>query len=182
MQLLINLVAFKLGWLACILGGANDAPLVGTLIALAIVALHIVRSALPARELTLALIAGAIGAVWDSVLASAGLLSYASGTLFEGTAPYWIVAMWLLFATLLNQSLRWMHGRLILAAAVGAIGGPLAFFAGNRLGAVEFSDFNAAMLALAVGWGAIMPLLVYLAHRFDGVNVTALQPAVAANS
>lgn len=179
MQLLINFVAFKLGWLACVLGGANDAPMIGTLIALGIVGFHVAGSARPAQELILVATVGAIGAVWDSILASAGLLSYASGTLFAGTAPYWIIAMWLLFATLLNKSLRWLHGRTAVAAAVGAIGGPLAFYAGHSLGAVEFADFNLAMLALAVGWGAILPLLVVLARRFDGVS-TAPVPAVTA--
>ena len=51
---------------------------------------------------------------------------------------------------------------LVFLNGLGAIGGPLAFYAGNRLGAVEFSDFGAAMLALAIGWGALMPLLVLL--------------------
>ena len=169
MPILLNFVAFKIGWLACVVGGANGWPLIGSLIAAAIVGLHVSSSRRPSRELMLVLIVGAIGAVWDSVLAAAGLLVYASGTIFAGTAPYWIVAMWLLFATLLNKSLRWMHGRLALAAVVGAVGGPLAFYAGYRLGAVEFSDFGLAMLALGVGWGAIMPLLVVLARRFDGV-------------
>ena len=170
MNILFNFIAFKIGWLACVVGGANGWPLIGTLIAATIVALHVATSTVPRRELTLVLFAGAIGAVWDSALAAAGLLVYTSGTLFAGTAPYWIVAMWLLFATLLNKSLRWMHSRLAMAAAFGAVGGPLAFYAGHRLGAVEFSNFGLAMFALAVGWGTLMPLLVLLARRFDGVG------------
>jgi hypothetical protein len=168
MPVLINFVAFKLGWLACVVGGANGWPLLGSLIALAIVGLHVFTSDAPTRELTLVLIAGVIGALWDSALAGAGLVIYASGTLFAGTAPYWIVAMWLLFATLLNKSLRWMHQRLPLAVLFGGLGGPLAFYAGHRLGAVEFSDFWPAMIALGVGWATIMPLLVLVARRFDG--------------
>jgi hypothetical protein len=182
MQILVNLVAFKIGWLACVLGGAHGMPLIGTLIALAIVALHVANAAAPARELSLVLIAGFIGAAWDSAMAGSGLLVYASGTLFAGTAPYWIVAMWLLFATLLNRSLRWLHGRLAAAAVVGAVGGPLAFYAGHRLGAVQFGDVDAALVALALGWGAIMPLLVYLARRFDGIETVRPQPAIASGS
>ena len=178
MNILLNFIAFKIGWLACVVGGANGWPLIGTLIAATIVTLHVVTSTVPQRELNLVLLTGVIGAAWDSMLASVGLLVYTSGTLFAGTAPYWIVAMWLLFATLLNKSLRWMHGRLALAAVVGAIGGPLAFYAGHRLGAVEFSDFGLAMFALAVGWGALMPLLVLLARRFDGVSST-VEPVLA---
>lgn len=179
MQILINFVAFKIGWLACVLGGAHGLPLLGTGIALLIVGAHVVTSARPRNELMLVLIAGAIGAVFDSALAASGLLIYSSGTLFAGTAPYWIIAMWLLFATLLNKSLRWLHGKTLAAAIVGAAGGPLAFYAGHRLGAVEFGDFGAAMLALAVGWGTILPLLAMLARRFDG---TATAPAAAATT
>ena len=54
-------------------------------------------------------IGGAIGAAFDSVLAATGLLVYSSGVLFAGTAPYWIVAMWALFATTLNVSMGWMR-------------------------------------------------------------------------
>jgi hypothetical protein len=173
MQILINFVGFKLGWLACVLGGANGWPLVGTAIALAIVLLHVALATAPGRELALILTAGAIGAAWDSMLAASGLLIYPAGTFFPGAAPYWIVAMWLLFATLLNKSLRWMHGRPWLAAAFGAVGGPLAFYAGHRLGAVEFLDTYTAMAALAIGWALIMPLIVTLAQRLDGAEPRA---------
>jgi hypothetical protein len=182
MQIVFNLVAFKLGWLACVLGAAHQLPLVGTLIAIAIVALHMASVEAPGRELALVLIAGTVGALFDSLLAGTGLLVYAAGTLFAGTAPYWIVAMWLLFATLLNKSLRWLHGRLATAAVMGAIGGPLAFYAGHRLGAVEFGDFTGAMLALAAGWGVILPLLVQIARRLDGVGPETSRPAVVTGS
>lgn len=182
MQILINIVAFKIGWLACVLGGAKGMPLLGTLIAVVIVGAHVARSGQPRNELMLVLIAGAIGAVWDTALAASGLLIYSSGTLFAGTAPYWIVAMWLLFATLLNKSLRWLHGKTVAAVVVGAIGGPLAFYAGHRLGAVEFGDFGIAMLALAVGWGAIMPVLVALAQRFEGMTPASATTAATAHA
>lgn len=182
MQILINFIAFKIGWLACVLGGANGLPLLGTGIALLIVGAHVVTAARPRNELMLVVIAGAIGAVFDTALAASGLLVYSSGMLFAGTAPYWIVAMWLLFATLLNKSLRWLHGKTLAAAIVGAVGGPLAFYAGHRLGAVEFSNFGAAMLALAVGWGAIMPVLAVLARRFDGTAPARVATVTAARA
>ena len=118
--------------------------------------------------------------LWDSLLASSGLLVYRSGTLVAGTAPYWIVAMWLLFSTTLNVSLSWLKGRLLLAAVVGAISGPLAFYGGHKLGAVDFPDFGAAMLALAVGWALILPGLVYAAGRLNGFPVRGLAFEAAA--
>ena len=56
---------------------------------------------------------------------------------------------------------------LALAALFGAIGGPLSYLAGARLGAMSFIDSGAAVTALAIGWGLAMPLLMWLAARFE---------------
>ncbi|MGI9263495.1 MAG: DUF2878 domain-containing protein [Gammaproteobacteria bacterium] len=180
MPLLINVVAFKIGWLACVLGGAGELAWLGSLIALAIVALHISRATNSATEFGFIALAGLIGLAWDSLLASTGWLTYQSGTWFAGAAPYWIVAMWLLFATTLNVSLSWLKGRLVIASLMGAVSGPLAFYAGHKLGAVTFVDFSSAMIALAIGWAAILPGLVALSARLDGFAKHGLMPGAGA--
>jgi hypothetical protein len=169
-NILINAVAFQLGWLACVLGGANQLPWAGTLVAVLIVWWHLSRAHRPAREFMLLAVVGALGAVWDSLLVAAGWLSYPSGTLLPNTAPYWIVAMWVLFASTLNVSLRWLRGRWPLAALLGALGGPLAYYAGAGLDGVFVTAPWSAYGALAAGWAAFMPLLVVLAKHRDGIR------------
>ena len=66
---------------------------------------------------------------------AAGWLEYPSGILLSNTAPHWIVAMWVLFASTLNVSLRWLRGRWALATLLGAVAGPLAYYGGAGLGA-----------------------------------------------
>jgi hypothetical protein len=168
--IIANVLLFQGGWLCCVLAGANHLPWLGTLIAVLIVTWHLGNAVDPRRELALVLLAGAIGAVWDSALVYAGWLSYPSGTLVEGTAPHWIVAMWLLFATTLNVSLRWLKQRNLLAAALGAISAPAAYYAGHRLGGVEIPDMTTAMVALAAGWALFMPALMSLSNRLDGIR------------
>ena len=180
MPVLINIVAFKIGWLACVLGGASDLAWLGTLVALVIVTLHIFRATHSATEFRFIALAGLIGFAWDSLLASTGWLTYESGMLFAGAAPYWIVAMWLLFATTLNVSLSWLKGRLVIAALLGAASGPLAFYAGHKLGAVNFVDFSSAMIALAIGWAVILPGLVALSGRLDGFATRGLMHGASA--
>lgn len=167
-HIVVNVVLFQVGWFACVLSGATQRPWIGALIAVSIVAVHLLRAPAAEAELKLVLIALAIGAVWDSMLVWLNWLHYSSGILFPDTAPYWIVMMWGLFATILNVSLRWMRGRWMIAALAGAIGGPLAYYGGHRLGALEFSDGLAALVALAIGWAVITPTLIALAARFDG--------------
>ena len=166
--IIMNAVVFQIGWLLCVLAGANHVPWLGTLAGLLIVAWHISYANSPRSELLLVLSAGVIGSVWDSLLVYAGWLQYPSGMLIENTAPHWIVAMWMLFATTLNVSLKWLKQRPLLASIFGAVGGPGAYFAGYKLGGVEMPDLTTAMIALALGWALLMPLLMELARRLDG--------------
>ena len=168
--IIVNAVVFQIGWFCCVLGGANDLPWLGTLTALVIVSWHINNAPHPRNELLLILSAGVIGAIWDSLLVYAGWLQYPSGTLIAGTAPHWIIAMWLLFATTLNVSLRWLKHRPLVAAVTGAVAGPAAYFAGYKLGGVQIPDMTIAMTALALGWSVFMPLLMGLSNHLDGAK------------
>jgi hypothetical protein len=169
MLVLINFLVFQLGWLACVLGGAYHLPWLGTGAVALAVGWHLSQAAAPWRELTLVALVGVTGAFWDSLLVAAGLLVYPSGTLVSGTAPHWIVAMWLLFATTLNVSLRWLRHRYVLAMLCGAVAGPLAYYAGEKLGGVEIPQPAVALTVLSIGWAVLLPLLTVLAQRFDGV-------------
>jgi hypothetical protein len=166
--LVVNIALFQIGWFACVLGGASGRPWLGSGIAAAVVGWHLWRSAQPRRELALLGLAGAIGFGWDSLLVALGVFSYPSGTLAAGTAPVWMLMLWLVFATTLNVSLRWMKTLPVPAIAIGAIGGPLAYYAGFKLGAVEFADPVVALGAQAAGWSVILPLLLMLSLRYDG--------------
>ena len=167
-SLLINFTLFQLGWFACVLGGAWDIPWIGPLAVAAILAWHLLQADKPSHELKLIGIAVVLGTLWDSLLVVSGLLNYDSGMLVGFLAPYWIIAMWALFSSTLNVSLRWLKNRYTLAFLFGAIGGPLAYYAGFKLGAVDFSDMASALLALAVGWALLMPLLMQLSNRYNG--------------
>ncbi|MDJ0741296.1 MAG: DUF2878 domain-containing protein [Gammaproteobacteria bacterium] len=168
MRLIVNFVAFQVAWFACVLGGAHGVPWIGPLV-VAILAVAHLRAVPDARAEGLLLLAAAlVGTVFDSALVVSGWLAYPSGQWFAWMAPYWIVAMWVAFATTLNVSLDWLKGRMLLAVAFGAAGGPLAYLGGAALGGVVLVDATSALLALGIGWAGIMPLLMALAQRLDG--------------
>jgi hypothetical protein len=165
---LINFVAFQACWFACVLGASNGLPWLG-LVAVAIALfLHLKMSGNARREGRLILVAVAMGLVFDSLLLSSGWLNYPNGMLLPGMAPYWILAMWALFATTLNVSMSWIKTSLVLAAVMGAVFGPLSYMAGQRLGGLQFIDQASGLMALAVIWAIAMPLLVVAARRLDG--------------
>ncbi len=167
---LVNLVAFQVGWFACVLGAANDLPWMGLLIVSLVIGLHLVLAERPGQELRLIGLALLMGLVFDSLLVNSGWLRYASPVPVSNLAPYWILAMWALFATTLNVSMSWLKDKTGLALLMGAIFGPLSYMAGQRLGALEFVDFRSGILALVVVWALAMPLLMLAAARFDGIR------------
>ena len=75
--------------------------------------------------------------------------------------------MWVLFATTLNIGMRWLRKSLVIAAIAGAIGGPLSFLAGEKAGAVMFSDTTIALAIIGLGWAVLLPLLVRFAIRSE---------------
>jgi hypothetical protein len=157
---LVNIVLFQLGWFACVLGAANGYAREGALAAALIVALHVARAPRPKREAALALAAALLGLVFESALVWAGWVRVEDGI-------YWLVALWALFATTLNESLRMLQTRPWIAALSGAVGGPLAYCAGARAGALDFVQPAAMLAALAVGWAVATPALLSLARRLN---------------
>jgi hypothetical protein len=164
----LNLLLFQAGWFAGVLGAARGLPWVGVVAAAAVAGWHLWQAQRPWQELRLLLLAVALGAVFETALVQLGWLRFDGGMLASGLAPVWMVALWSNFATTLNVSMRALRGRLLFAAILGAVGAPIAYYAGGRLGAVEFSEPALALAAIAAGWAVMTPLLFLAARRFDG--------------
>jgi hypothetical protein len=175
-QVIANVVLFQLGWIACVLGAAKGLEWAGTVCAVLIVAWHVWRAVRPLEEINLVLRVVLIGAAFDTLMMQLGLIGYTSGVLVAGVAPHWILALWALFATSLNMSMNWLKGCMVWAAVLGAVSGPLSYWAAVRLGAATFEQPLAAVAVLALGWAVIMPLLMMLAKRNDGYT-HRLEPA-----
>jgi hypothetical protein len=178
---LLNFAVFQAAWTAAVLGAAGGWPLLGVGAVAAALAWHLSRSARPGQELRLALAVTAVGLVFETLRLPLRDTVYPSGQPLATLPPYWLITLWTLMAISLNVTLRWLRGRLALAMGVGALGGPLAFLGGERLGGAQFTDPSSALTSLALGWALLMPLLVALAQRFDGVTppepVSSLDPA-----
>ena len=175
-----NFILFQIGWLCCVLGGASadytgaDYSWAGVIAVVMIVTLHLYGAKHRVPELSLIVIATLIGTVWDSALMINGLYEFSNGVVVSVMVPFWLIAIWALFATTLNVSMNWLKGRYLLSAVFGAIGGPLAYYAGHRLGAVEFNDVYISLVVVSAGWAVIMPVLVALSNVFNGYRDSSL--------
>ena len=168
---LANFLVFQLAWFAAILAAAHAMPAWGLAAVAGAVGWHLAVSARPSDEAKLALSACVLGGVVETVSVQCGWIAYPTGQLDARQPPYWLVALWGQLAIALNVTLRWLKRRPLLAAALGAVLGPLSFASGARLGGARFIDEPAALALLAGSWAVAMPLLMALSDRFDGVAV-----------
>lgn len=165
---IINLGLFKAGWAAVVLLAAAGMPVAGALAALVVVGVHLVQSPDYKAEFALVAVSAGIGFVWESILVMTGVLDYGSAAMMPGMAPFWIVSMWMLFATTLNVGMRWLRKSTVLAGVAGLIGGPMAFVAGQGAGAVTLTDPVLSIAVIGCGWAFLLPALVAIASRLDG--------------
>lgn len=165
--LLLNIAVYQAGWFACVLGAARGRPWLGLAIVAIIVCGWVMSAPRPSALLQLSVLTALVGYSWDSWLSVAGLIGYPPGPLSPPLAPPWILALWLLFATTLPISLRWLQSQPALAALLGALAAPLAYLAAARLGALTLPRMQPALWALALGWAGLLPLLLRLARRLN---------------
>ncbi len=174
-QKLVNFGLFQAIYFACVLGARDGRPWIGALAALLLLPCNLwfFRKPLWAAEIRLWATAGLIGLVVDSGLYSAGVIAFPSAALPLGgggawafIVPPWIVVLWVTVGSTLNGSLGWLRGRMRLAALLGAVGGPLSFWSGQRLDATALPLNAWSFLALAIEYAVLFPILLKLAERF----------------
>ena len=100
---------------------------------------------------------------------------------FVGTAylPLWLLMLWGCFALVLVQVLATLLRHWWLAAIVGAVTGPLAYWGGAALGGqLLFDDAKNFLLTLAPCWALLLALVVYcrfLWSEDDASNTIAVR-------
>jgi hypothetical protein len=158
---LLTLAGVQAGWFACVLGAAAGYPLAGPLVVLLLIAAHSrARGSRPALATSI-VCAVALGAASDGTLALAGLIRFPAQAQGGWPVPIWMLALW----ANLSLALEDMRGWLVrggVAAALGAIGGPLAYLAAERLGAISLDAARTGSIAaIALEWAVAMPLLLW---------------------
>jgi hypothetical protein len=161
-----NALGFQLVWLAAV-GGAGRGWWWAGPLALAVFALWQLSVSTQARSDAVLMAAAAVlGFGIDTVWVQSGLMQFAAPEPFAAVAPVWIVALWMGFALTLNHSMAGLRQHLVFGAALGIVGGPLAYYvAAHAWHAVELASPHwIAYLALALAWGAVTPLLLAVAR------------------
>lgn len=170
---LLNFVLFQSAWFGCVLSAARGLWWVPPLCALSVCVVYVSTSDNRLTSIRLLGVVISLGTVIDVVLWKLGVVSFtrADATWLSGTI--WFASLWAAFATTLQLSLAWLQSRSIVAMLFGAIGGPLAYLAGERLGAIAMSSKVMSMSVFAIEWAILTPVVMMIA-----VHVTRKGPTV----
>jgi len=157
-----NFVLFQVSWFATAYSAAQQWSLLATLSVQTGIGLHLVLSADYRKELGVLVCAGILGLMVDSLNLMFNVFFISDSKI----APLWLVGLWMLFACTINHSLRWMNDRLLLAAMSSSLAGPVAYYAGDSLGALNLnSDWG--LLILAFQWVWVLPVLLVIARSLN---------------
>lgn len=158
---LLNAIGFQLGWAMCVIGAAKGVPWAGPAVAVLLLAMHGLLVPAPKASLAFVVAVGGAGFVIDSLLGFLGILQFRDGLGPGWICPPWLLALWMLFATTPELSLRWLKERVGLGALLGGIFGPLSYYAGQALGAIAVGKpISISVAILAAVWMGVMPLMV----------------------
>jgi len=160
---ILNFLCFQSGWFACAFGAAWGYPVVGPVAVGTLLILQVPLVPAPRRWVHFIFLGMVTGWLLDSALMNAGVLSFKQHGMIPWMCPVWMAALWANFAGTLHLCLSWLRGRYGLACALGLGGGPLAYYAGQRLGAMRLGDnLTMSLAVIAIEWCLVTPALVHL--------------------
>jgi hypothetical protein len=167
----VNFVFFQTLWFACILGAARGLVWPGLLLLLCFMMWQLWPGRRAPGDIGLILICAAAGLVLDTLWIRFGLIRFNTPVPYADWAPLWIIMLWITLGMTLNHSMAWMRRYLWASVALGAIGSPLSYLAGSRLGAAELpTDLTWPMVSFGLSWGLLMPALAWLSSKLSSQN------------
>lgn len=165
---ILNIFLYQLIWFSSVLGGNK-----GTIIALTFLFIHLVITKTRVADLKMMGFMLFLGLLVDGTLLQVGFFTF---TITGFPIPLWLMVIWLGLAITPHHSLAWLKKRPLLSAVFGAIGGPVAYWAGTRMGAASFNwPLLPSLLFLAFIWAFIWTLVMYfsvMSTSDDGVKNT----------
>jgi hypothetical protein len=168
MNRLVNFLLFQLCWFACVVGPVHGQPFLGPGFAAVLAAFSIWSAQNRSKEALLLNSTCVLGTLADLIPLHLGAFSFRVPVEVPWGYPLWMSGLWLGFATTFHSSLSWLTRRYVLAALFGFFGGPLAYWAGQTLGAIALgSSVHLSLLAIAVLWALVTPALFYLSAKLQ---------------
>ncbi len=156
------MIGFYLGWWAAAWGASHSFAWIGPVVSVVLVGIHLRLTTDRKAEGIFILSMGLVGFLVETLAIQFGLFQLSS---LERLAPLWIVSMWILFALTFEGMLA-LTMKPILLVLGAAVGGPISYYAGEKMGLITYARPLALSIVLhALLWSALVPLLIWLRRR-----------------
>lgn len=160
---IINFIGFQLGWFTCAFSAAHEQQWIAVGVVAFMLFIHLSFSKRWKQDVYFILTVTLLGGSIETLAGLLGVYSYNGSSYPNWIVPLWFLALWALFASTLHYSLSWLNHRYVLAALLGAVAGPLSYFGGEKIGAINIVDnMVLSLIWLILIWGMGMPFLMWL--------------------
>ncbi len=180
LTIIINFIAFQIIWALCVFGAASGYPWLGPFAVSLWLLVHLqLHRPTAAQELKLVVFAAVLGYVLDSILVLLNVMQFTEQAQLGYPSTLWMVALWINLAMTVRHSLDWLNRRFVLTSMFGGIGGALAYWAGEKIGAITMQDTTLALFTIFSVWFFALPLLYLFSnrlHRAGEINTSFQQP------
>lgn len=175
----LNFFSFDVGWAVTVFMAARGDGLTGPITVLVLTALHLIVGGNRPGVIRFFIGCTLIGFLIDTVLGAVGIYRYPTPpAMLSWLCPLWLTGLWLNFAHTLDGCMDWLQGRPLIAAILGGIMGPIAYYAGGQIGAMEITAPPAlAWPAIAITWALVIPGLLILKEKTMGAPSPSPEPA-----
>ena len=165
---IINFLVFQVNWAICVFGAAKGYPWLGVIFVLIWVIVHLyIHRLFVLIELPVLFFSGLIGYLVDSFLLINNFIAFPTHAQLGHLSPLWMVALWISFSTTFRHSMSWLRHKYIFASVFAFIGGPLAYFAGQKIGAINGINTLSSVMAIGIFWALVFPSILYALNYYE---------------
>jgi len=163
-QLACNSLGYYIAWLSLIMLPQQDKAMLAYTISGTYIVIHFLLSKHKKIDLLLLILFPIIGMIVDGTLTKLGIFQFSTTTPYI-PIPFWLLLIWAIFSLLLNQSLLWLQRKPKIAIIMGALSAPLSYYAGYKLGAVNYADPIQTLGTISIIWAILLPILCLMNKR-----------------
>ena len=162
---LIDVIIFKVAWVLCVLATKTPIPQLAPFLGIILVAGRAWTAGRLKPSIPLALSALLIGIIGDALLVQMNLLEFPPYPNLGGS-PIWMVSLWVCFGIMLRPVFEWFLDHCMRSILGFSLGGVIAYWSGQQLGVLEFTNSWVTALGIAAEWAIAGIIFRFLHLKF----------------
>lgn len=168
---IINFIMFQTIWFVTAWGMTNNLEYIGIISIIISALVHMKISKQKVNTFVFYLSALIIGIVTDTIFLKTNCI-YIPDHHNIILKKLCLAGLWINFATTFEYSLNWIQKRYLLAMSLAFFGGPLAYYSGSKIGAIEIYDpAILSYIKIGVLWCVAMALLMFIFNKAKAIKI-----------